>query len=76
MPKKKQDLFAHHDTLAGVTRDIHDACAGMEVSVLWDKGKLGKVGGAHTVNEFINTAPVEKGMEQLVRFVGRVWAYK
>jgi tripeptide aminopeptidase len=30
-------------------------------------------GGAHTTNEYINTAPVEKGMEQLVRFVERVW---
>ena len=30
-------------------------------------------GGAHTTNEYINTAPVEKGMEQLVRFVKRVW---
>jgi acetylornithine deacetylase/succinyl-diaminopimelate desuccinylase-like protein len=30
-------------------------------------------GGAHTKDEYINTAPVEKGMEQLVAFVGRVW---
>lgn len=30
-------------------------------------------GSAHTVQEFINTAPVAKGMEQLVRFVERVW---
>jgi len=30
-------------------------------------------GGAHTTNEYINTAPVEKGMEQLVRFVSGVW---
>ncbi|MEO5887356.1 MAG: M20/M25/M40 family metallo-hydrolase [Anaerolineales bacterium] len=30
-------------------------------------------GGAHTTQEYINTAPVEKGMEQLVRFVERVW---
>ena len=30
-------------------------------------------GGAHTTNEYINTAPVEKGMEQLARFVERVW---
>lgn len=30
-------------------------------------------GGAHTMQEYINTAPVEKGMEQLVRFVERVW---
>lgn len=26
-------------------------------------------GGAHTKDEYINTAPIEKGMEQLVRFV-------
>ena len=30
-------------------------------------------GGAHTKDEYINTAPIEKGMEQLVRFVERVW---
>jgi len=30
-------------------------------------------GGAHTTREYINTAPVEKGLEQLVRFVSRVW---
>jgi len=30
-------------------------------------------GGAHTKDEYINTAPVEKGMEQLVRFVSKVW---
>lgn len=30
-------------------------------------------GGAHTVHEYIETAPVEKGMEQLVRFVEGVW---
>jgi len=30
-------------------------------------------GGAHTTQEYINTAPVEKGMEQLVRFLERVW---
>jgi acetylornithine deacetylase/succinyl-diaminopimelate desuccinylase-like protein len=30
-------------------------------------------GGAHTVHEYIETAPMEKGMEQLVRFVERVW---
>jgi acetylornithine deacetylase/succinyl-diaminopimelate desuccinylase-like protein len=29
-------------------------------------------GGAHTTNEFINAGLVEKGMEQLVRFVERV----
>jgi acetylornithine deacetylase/succinyl-diaminopimelate desuccinylase-like protein len=32
-----------------------------------------KGGGAHTKNEFIEVPPVEVGMEQLVRFVERVW---
>ena len=30
-------------------------------------------GGAHTTNEFINPAPIEKGIQQLVRFVERMW---
>lgn len=30
-------------------------------------------GAAHTQNEFINVLPVERGMEQLVSFVSRVW---
>jgi len=30
-------------------------------------------GGAHTKHEYINTAPIAQGMEQLVRFVERVW---
>ena len=30
-------------------------------------------GSAHTVQEFIHTEPVRKGMEQLVMFVERVW---
>lgn len=30
-------------------------------------------GGAHTIHEYINTAPVAKGMEQLVQFVSRAW---
>jgi tripeptide aminopeptidase len=30
-------------------------------------------GRAHTVHEFINIAPLEKGMEQLVRLVSRAW---
>ncbi len=30
-------------------------------------------GGAHTVHEYIDTAPVERGMEQLFSFVQRVW---
>lgn len=30
-------------------------------------------GSAHTVNEFIHTGPVASGLEQLVRFVKKVW---
>lgn len=30
-------------------------------------------GSAHTVHEYINTAPISKGVEQLVKFVSRVW---
>lgn len=30
-------------------------------------------GSAHTMNEYIHTAPVEKGMGQLARFVERAW---
>ncbi len=30
-------------------------------------------GGAHSVHEYVDTRPVEKGMEQLVTFVSRVW---
>ena len=32
-------------------------------------------GSAHTVHEYIETAPVEKGMEQLATFVERTWDY-
>jgi acetylornithine deacetylase/succinyl-diaminopimelate desuccinylase-like protein len=31
-------------------------------------------GRAHTVHEYINLAPLEKGMDQLLRLVSRVWA--
>lgn len=30
-------------------------------------------GSAHTVHEYINTAPISQGLEQLVSFVSRVW---
>jgi tripeptide aminopeptidase len=33
-------------------------------------------GGAHTVHEYIDTKPVDKGMEQLASFVSRVWDYR
>jgi tripeptide aminopeptidase len=37
---------------------------------------ISRGGNAHTVQEYIHTAPVEQGMEQLVRFVERVWSVK
>ena len=30
-------------------------------------------GGAHTVHEYINISPLTQGLEQLVKFVSRVW---
>ena len=30
-------------------------------------------GSAHTIHEYINTKPIAQGMEQLVKFVNRVW---
>ena len=30
-------------------------------------------GSAHTIHEYIHTAPIAQGMEQLVKFVSRVW---
>jgi hypothetical protein len=55
----KQDLFAYQNTMAGVTKDIHDACAGMEISVLWDDGKLRMVTGRHKVKVWNNLGSVE-----------------
>jgi len=34
---------------------------------------VAKGGGAHTKKEFVDVAPLEKGMEGLVSFVSRVW---
>lgn len=34
---------------------------------------LTRGGGAHTLQEYIETAPVTQGLEQLVRFVSRAW---
>jgi di/tripeptidase len=30
-------------------------------------------GGAHTLHEYIHTEPVAQGLEQIVKFVARVW---
>ena len=45
----QQDLLSYQDTMAGVTKDIHEACPGLEINVMWDDGKLRmiKIGRAH-----------------------------
>ena len=55
----KQDLFAYQDTMAGATKDIHNTCAGLDISVLWDDGKLGMVTGTHKVKVWNNLGSVE-----------------
>jgi hypothetical protein len=54
-----QDLFAYQETMAGVTKDIHAACAGMEISVMWDDGKLRITTGDHKVKVWNNLGEVE-----------------
>ena len=44
-----QDLLSYQDTMAGVTKDIHEACPGLEINVMWDDGKLRMVPGEHKV---------------------------
>jgi hypothetical protein len=44
-----QDLLDYQDTMAAATRDIHAACPGHEISVLWDDGKLRMITGRHKV---------------------------
>jgi hypothetical protein len=34
---------------------------------------LTRGGGAHTVHEFFETAPLAHGLEQLVQFVSKAW---
>ena len=46
---KNQDLFAYQATMAGATKDIHSACGNVELSILWDDGKIGLVTGTHNV---------------------------
>ena len=55
----KQDLFAYQDTMAGATKDIHEACAGMEISVMWDDGKARMVTGTHKVKVWNNLGSVK-----------------
>lgn len=46
---KSQDLFAYQATMADATKDIHSACGNVELSILWDDGKIGMVTGTHKV---------------------------
>ena len=55
----KQDLFAYQDTMAAATKDIHHTCEGLDISVLWDDGKLGMVTGAHKVKVWNDLGSVE-----------------
>lgn len=45
---KSQDLFAYQDLISSATKDIHDRCD-VDLSILWDDGKLEPVAGTHTV---------------------------
>jgi hypothetical protein len=60
---KKMDLLAYQDMMAGVTKDIHDACAGMEISVMWDDGKARMITGMHKVKLWNNLGDVEFHIE-------------
>ncbi len=55
----KQDLFAYQETMANVTRDIHQASSGAEISVLWDEGRMTMVTGVHKVRVWNNLGSVE-----------------
>ena len=44
----RHDLFAYQDLISRATKDIHDRCD-VELSILWDNGKLEPVAGTHTV---------------------------
>lgn len=55
----KQDLFAYQDTMAAATTDIHKTCAGLDITVLWDDGRLGMVTGRHKVRIWNNLGSVE-----------------
>jgi len=55
----KQDLFGYQDTMAAATKDIHNTCAGLDISILWDDGKLGMVTGAHKVKVWNDLGSVE-----------------
>jgi hypothetical protein len=55
---KNMDLLAFQDMMSGVTTDIHEVCAGAEISVMWDDGKARMVTGTHTVKLWNNLGEV------------------
>lgn len=67
------------DCLRGVGLDAGLISGSTDANVPLSKGYPAIVlgittgGSAHTIHEYIDTAPVAQGMEQLVNFVGRVW---
>ena len=54
-----QDMFAYQETMEGVTKDIHAACPDMEISVMWDDGKLRMNNDEHKVKVWNNLGHVE-----------------
>ena len=59
----QQDLLSYQDTMAGVTKDIHEACPGLEVNVMWDDGKLRMVTGDHKVRVWNDLGEVHRSEE-------------
>jgi tripeptide aminopeptidase len=80
------EISAHHPLVRLALRCLHQlgleavlTSGSTDANIPLSKGYpalvlgISKGGGAHTKNEYIETALVEKGMEQLVRFVEQVW---
>lgn len=59
---RNEDLFHYQDTLMRVTHDIHERC-GVDVSVLWDDGKLSMVTGRHRVKVWNGLGSLEFEVE-------------
>jgi len=80
------EMDAHHPLLKLAEECLHEqgldavlTTGSTDANVPLSKGYpalvlgISRGGNAHTVQEFIHTAPVEQGMEQLVSFVEKVW---
>jgi len=59
---KSQDLFAYQDLISRATKDIHDRCD-VDLSILWDQGKLEPVAGTHTVKVWNGLGSVDFQIE-------------